>query len=598
MAKNPLSQPEPAEEEIEAVAEEPKSLDTMGVQMSSLIDEFNRSMSYTEQFSRDFVQLDNLVDGVPINRQDNAPFVGDTTMAGLVRSIPREALKQLPVLGVTVNGSKNSVASLVCTYLLKKTAFNENTFGKGLLSTLQMGAEQALTHGYAPFMVASGTMYEDFGTTMRLMHFSDVGLESGVSDSNESDYHFVVAHPTQSRVRRILRAEEDNPNTPWNIPALKKLLESDPQPRNYSKYQSDPKKNSGNDDLGKAYQFATRYETGKGAKIVTFCPQLSEAPLRVMDNRSKWGYPRVQYLVIDPAALTPFGVSRARLASPNQNFMNIYYGNIASMLLLNSNPPLLKRGVFAGPTPLRRGAVWETTDVNASIELKVLDNGSLEQFVNMSDHFASQIQNIMGGQSLTVNAGSKGSVFGKTAPGVQAGQELKSVESNQIANILENFLRQYALVALDTLLSEQIGVEELIVDDETAAQINASLEKLGLPRIVGPDNILQIDWQKFYQDIKNWEITVDVSISPDDMEAKQRADLQDLLVVLTQNAQTLGPGVMEPIRQITDKLLREADPQIPEIPATPIPGVSPALPNQPGVDAPVGPASLTSLIGS
>jgi hypothetical protein len=31
-----------------------------------------------------------------------------------------------------------------------------DTFGKGLLSTLQIGAEQALAHGYAPFFTATG----------------------------------------------------------------------------------------------------------------------------------------------------------------------------------------------------------------------------------------------------------------------------------------------------------------------------------------------------------------------------------------------------------------------------------------------------------
>lgn len=147
-----------------------------GIDMGALIDEYKISKSYVEQYTRDFPQLDNLVDGVPLLSNTDAPFVGDTTLAGLVRSIPRDSL-QLWVFSAITNGTKKSVTALFCNFLLKKYAFNEDTFGKGLLSTLQIGAEQALTHGYAPFMVSIGQIYNDFGTTLRLIHFSDTAPE-------------------------------------------------------------------------------------------------------------------------------------------------------------------------------------------------------------------------------------------------------------------------------------------------------------------------------------------------------------------------------------------------------------------------------------
>jgi hypothetical protein len=48
-------------------------------------------------------------------------------------------------------------------------------------------------------------MYNDFGTTMRLLHYTDTAPEPGITDSNESGYHYVVANLTPSRVRKILR---------------------------------------------------------------------------------------------------------------------------------------------------------------------------------------------------------------------------------------------------------------------------------------------------------------------------------------------------------------------------------------------------------
>ncbi len=545
------------------------TINKSGIDMHALIDEWRLSKSYVEQYTRDFVTLDTLVDGVPLNNDKDAPFVGDTTLLGLVRSIPRNSLQQLPVFSCIINGTKNSIPALLGTFLLKKTAFNEDTFGKGLLSTLQIGAEQALTHGYAPFMVATGAMYNDFGTTMRLLHFMDTAPEPGITDANESGYHYVVANLTVSRVKKILKAALANPDTTWNADALKLVLDASPRAKEYSIYESPAKRNQAGEAAGPAYQFITRYETGPDATIVTFCPEVSEAPLRVMDSKSKWGYPRVQYLVIDPAALTPFGISRVRLASPNQNLMNIYYGNIAAMLLLNSKPPILKRGRFIKPVQLKQGSVWETLDQNATASLVNMDSGALQQFVSMQQQFATQIQNIMGSTISTLNNGNAAG-FSKTGPGVKQQNEAMDISTNQITKILENFLRQYALVALDTLMSEQEGVEHIIVDDDTKNSINKVA-----PGTIGEDNKIEVNWADLYASVEEWSVEITVSLSKDELDDKKRADLQDMLVVLAQNAAELGPEAALKVREITDMLMEDTTPLIKPLSLDPVASVAP-----------------------
>lgn len=521
-----------------------------GIDMHALMNEWQLTSEYVRLYSRDFKFLDDLVDGVPLNHQNDAPFVGDTTLGGLVHSIPADSLQQLPVLTVTVNGTKNSIPAILCTYLLKHTAFNEQTFGKGLLSTLQVGAEQALAHGYAPFMVAVGSMFNNFGTTLKLLHYSDTAPEPGIQDHNETGYDYTVANLTPSRVRKILKAAQGNPDTTWNIPALQQLLATTPQPTNYSIYESSAKRNQPGEQSGPTYEFITRYETGPDASIITFSPSVEEAPLRVMDNKSKWGYPRVIYLVIDPAALTPFGVSRVRLASPNQNLMNIYYGNIAAMLLLNSKPPVFQKGRFATPVVLKQGAVWKAIDANASADLKNMDNGALEQFVPMGEFFSGQIQTVMGRPPMA-GPGSAG----KTGPGVQADAQQQSTSVNKVTKILENFLRQYGLVALDTLLAEQEGIDNIIVDDDTKNAINDLV-----PGTIGSNNKIEMNWQKFYSAIEEWSVDVDVSLSQNQIDDKKRADLQDMLVVLAQNAQELGPSAVQKVQEITNMLLQDQVP--------------------------------------
>lgn len=534
------------------------------INVESIIEEWTKSKEFTDKYTTDFVELDTLADGIPLTHGKDSAYVGDTTIAGLVRSIPRSSMQQLPIFGVVVNGTKNSVTAQVATYLLRDRVFNEDTFGKGLLSTLQIGAEQALTHGYAPFMTAVGSMYNDFGTTMRLLHYEDIAPEPGIQDANESGYFYVRANLPKSNIEKILRRAQANENTSWDVIALQTLLENPPSQVDYAKYLPDSRNKSSTAQNSNTYEIITRYETGKGGRFVTFSPQVTERPLRVISNNSKWGYPRVQFLVIDPDALTPFGISRVRLASPNQNLMNSYYQNISSMFIINSKPPILKRGRFTKPVQLRQGAVWETLDQNAKAELVTLDNGALNSFVNIAQQMSSQIQNIMGAPAGTANGGTNTFGFSKTAPGVKMQQNYLDLSSSQLTNIMENFLRQYALVALDTYISEQSGDVKIIVDDEAKNAINRIA-----PDSIGDDNTIGIIWEEFYDSIKKWKVEIELSMGKDELDEKQRGDLQDTLTVLAQNSENLGPEVQVKIKEITDMLLEKTVPQSKRMSITP-----------------------------
>lgn len=575
------------------------------VDMELIIQEWKKGSQFRDNYTRDFPDLDKLVDGAPLNREGGAPYVGDTTVPALTRSIPRDSIQQLPIFGAAVNGTKNSIPSIISSFLLRSVVFNENTFGKGILSTVQIGAEQALAHGYAPFMTATGSMFDEFGTSMRLMHWSDVAPETGIQSDSESGFWYVEADITKTRLRKIIRNAEGNENTSWYVDALKELSQMEPAGTDYQQYASNPRAVPG--AAGNAtgtYRFVTCYEVGKRGRFVTFCPQLPDKPLRTLTNRSKFGYPRVQLLVIDPAPLTPFGVSRVRLASPNANLMNAYYMNIVSMLILNSKPPILQRGRFTTPVQLKQGVRWETIDQNAIAELVELDNGSLQFFPQMAQQFAGQIQNIMGGKTGSVSGGTK-SAFGKTAPGERRAQAFEDSGTNQITNILENFLRQYALVALDTYICEQSGEQKLTLDDEAKNAINRLLndkntkaaadytaaasagqlvEEPQMAPLIGDDNKFTINWEDFYLGklvdpadpnservggIESWKIEIELSIGKDELEENARGDMQDMLTTLLQNDDGTDPEMKQKIKELIDRLLEKTIPESKRLGSTP-----------------------------
>lgn len=571
-----------------------------GIDMEMVLQEYNIAKTHTGRYTTDFPVLDTIADGIPVTHEDGSPYVGDTTLAGLVRLIPRACLQQLPTFAAVRNGTKNSINALLDSFILRHCVFNEDTFGKGLLSTMQIGGEEALKHGYALFMTATGNMFDEFGTHMKLLHYADVFPEPGIQDFNEASYFYVKANLTKSRVKRMLKAARNNPNTTWNVPALERLLEMNPTTENYSIYQSWARQNNIPQD-SPTYEFITRYDVGKDGQFITLCPQIPEEPMRVIDNKSKFGYPRVQGLVIDPAPLTPFGISRVRLASPNQNLMNAYMQNVARMFIINSDPPLLKRGRFTKPVQLKRRAVWETLDQNATVELKEMSNSSLQQFVNIAQQMSAQIQNVMGMPQGTANGSNSTMGFSKTAPGVKQQEKYSDTSTNQITNIMENMLRQYGLVALDTYVAEQTSDDDddpntdtLVVDDEAKNAINRVhqdhyLSNGGAPDqyvpYIGDDNTVQMNWNEYYADVKTWRVEVEISIGKDQLEEKKRQDLQDMLTTLLQNADPNDTEGQAKIKEIRDRLLEDAVPQSKRMNTLPDPQQVAADPTDPNAGA-------------
>ena len=557
----------------------------MADNIEDYIKEWDKGKEWIDGFTRDFPELDNLADAVALSSSKKAPMVGDVALASSVRQIPRASIQQLPAMSVEVNGTKLSIPAHVCEFLVRRMVFNQDTFGKGILSTMQIGAESALTHGFQAAMASIGNIMNDFGSTMRLIHYNDIVIEPGVFDISDSSYGQVRTRVTRNQLKRIRDAAKKNPNTTWNVEALDELIALDPSSENLSQYVSQPRDNQSLSLNNSTYDIITRYEYGPLGEITTFATNLKK-PLRKYNSKSKFGYPRLNFLVIDPAQLTPFGVSRVRLASPSANYANIYLQSTAKMLLLNADPPVFQKGMFTTPVTLKRGALWQTADPNAEVRLQELSNSTLTQFENVLKFVDNQIYAIMGVTPNNLPGGQQagGAYQNKVSSTME--KSSSDMATTQITNIVENFIRQYALTALDLFVSEQVGETPLIVDDKCKNAINqlaqGEFDKAhpadpvtGMPApdpmtgqapqftpTIGDDNIINIEWAKFYEGIKTWTVDIDLSMSGDELEEKKRADVQDMLTVMSQTADPNDPVARQRKIALEDELLKNVAPDV------------------------------------
>lgn len=524
------------------------------------LQEWHRGKEFVDSAIKDFKRLDTIANAQYDGSSGKNPNIGDTTIAGIVRQIMRTAVRQLPHVSVHINGSQSTVEAITCRSLVDDVILNSRTFGKGFVNTLHLGGRGAITRGFNVFQVSSTKLYGQFGVVPKLIHFNDFAIEPGVQDGSHSGYFYIRTKMTPGKLEGIYKREKKKPagTSTWDLKALKALIDIGPDSSgsaDYAEYLT-PMEQSKIEASAETYDIITRYSTDSEQDICTFSPGVNQK-LRVVPNRSKFGFPRTLFLVIDPAELSPFGDSRVRLASPNQNFLMALRQNVATTWLYNSRPTMVKTGLFTGPTNLKSGGVITSTDANANVKLLTLDTSTSQQYPTISQEITKQIQNMMGmnpGQSL----GAIGEA--KTGTGAQAQKMGFDDAIQQVTNIIEEFLCQYIVSGLDLYLSEQDGEGVIYVDDNVREDI-LRIEPDAFPDPKTP-NGLRVNWNQLYEDIKKIDVTVDTSISKEDWTNEKRRDLQDALTVMTQNSDPNDPEAQARKKVLEDKLLDETAPDL------------------------------------
>lgn len=545
---------------------------------TELINEWLLDSQWRYNFTIDYLTLANLVGGVAMNNVKNAPRVGDVRLGNDVKQLPRASIQQIPTFAVPVNGTRQSIKSAICEYIVRREILNQDTQGVGVLATTQLIAESALTYGWQSSMAELKTIGRTT-TNMTFIHYSDLAIERGVLDFANSNYFYVRTRISKSKLKAMISRLRKRGKTSWNVEALQEMYDSGPQAYSYTiRDSSIPQFNELVNSSNNMYNFITKYGTGAYYDVEVFSPN-SDEKLRTTQSRSKFGYNRVTALVLDPNPLSPFGVSRVRQASPSANFVNIYLQSVAKMLLLNADAPVEVRGQYLAPVRLKRGAKWETLDPNAQANIKELSNSTLEQFQEVLNYMEGQIDSTMGVSPATAS-GQSGAYVNQAQ--VQAQQAIQDSQTTQFTNALENYVRQYVLTALDLYISEQQGEGTLIIDDICKDLIN-NIQ----PGSIGPDNEYALNWDDFYEAIQTWTVDIDFSMGQKAQNKDDVANLQDELTVLRQTSNPNDPVANANANKIENVLLQKTAPEIANMPdpapttvqpAAPVPGAQPGAP--------------------
>lgn len=526
--------------------------------------DYQEARQYMVYATNDFHVIERAVKGKPagtsINDRDSqSPYIADMTLAALTRKFPRNTMQKMPSMHAVANKKEHSARSVILDYLLRNNVLNDNVFGKSVLSRLWLAAEYAVTYGfcaaYTPFREHAGA----YGAPLELIPFTDFAIEPYVLDSEDANEFYITNWWQKSDVsRRIDNAAPDGSDG-WIVANLQGLLPTGPLDSRSGDDLTktmDPEDQVLNSQNG--YKVITQFQRGDNIHPALMTMVCHGKVLRQRELKSLTGYPRVMMFTLDPDWQTPFGRSRVRLAIPSWALNSIYMRASAYQTEYNLNPARLILGMRGMDTvDLSAGNNIDAGDnPNANVKLLSIENNTTSDINNAiianSNAMASVFGNVVGNVGYTSGQGGM-----SNAPGfAKIQQDAQDIDSNYNRRLMEDFARSYAMNALDVIVSNFTGQQEILLDDQALQDIQ-TYNITDLPLGGADGNTYLIDWDSYRAGVQEINVVVDYGSSVDDSkQAKQQLANQTLETLKASGIQ----GVVPPAQQA--KLVNNAINQI------------------------------------
>ena len=513
----------------QAIAEQLAANTEIGAQ---IISDFEAARKYMNDATLGFWQIYCAVNGIPLTGKvdDKRPYVADMTVASLVRSFPRYTIQKMPAMTAQVNRLKNGSHTVIANFLLRNNIINDNTFGKSLMSKIWLAAEYAITYGfcpaYTPFMKKGNT----YGAPLQLVPYSDIAIEPNVFDANDARKYYVVNWWQKTQLKEKIATAKQNPDAGWLLDGLQFIYEN-ASPT--SRKGSDTTGTQDNDVVSAnftGYKIVSLFERGDADTPgkITMVEASTNTVIRQQPIASITGYPRIMFLVIDPDWQKPFGRSRAKLALPYHAINSTFLRSGAYMTEYNLNPTVIMKGMRGiQKVSLEPGGTIDAGDnPNAAVNPILLESQSLQEIQNTIKANSDQINSVFG------QFGSEQGGVSKAPGWAGVAQKAQDVNTNFNRRFLEDFIREYAMNALDVIISNFQGQETLYLDDEALQDLkqNNIVDDSGLPltESIHDENQFDIDWDVFRAGVHDINVIVDYGSSVDDdkqaqLQAKQSA---------------------------------------------------------------------------
>lgn len=477
----------------------------------------------------------------------------DGTMAGIVDSLPKRVIQQLPSGKVeTVQGS---VMSVVANFILYSDIIPNANLDADAIQKCWAVVSKSMTFGAIGTMNLFTKHDYSYGADFKYFYVKDGFFQSGKLTFQACDIFFVRAWYQESDIDAIIdrmqknrkaARERDEPyEEEWKLPALRRLKEWCTEKSEESKSAGEKEHNS----RSEAIEVIHGFQKGVGAKFFSWATGPEEFICERV-NKDPRGKIPVNYMYTTIDFENPLGRGVIEMSGGMQNvidsMLQSYQYNRALML---APPIIIKGNIDKTQVKLQPNAVIKSTDTESSIEPLSLDTTALANFSQDYGLFKSQILALNNNGDTSTSSETNNPGFSKTQAGVQAQQLKLGISDNYMRKQFEAWWSDNCETMLNIHFANKHGSEEIELDADTARKVR-EID----PTLVDDDNMYVINYDEYTEKLK---FTVDASTSDKESDEKQMENI-DTILERIQNSPQLQQIVSqypEKIAQLYNKIV-------------------------------------------
>ena len=463
-------------------------------------------------------------------KKSNGKYFSEGSTQYILRKVLADTIQRMPDGELSTPHDKQTWQHVMLNYIFENKVMWSEWEGIDMLSNFTNTFKMSFIYAFAP--VRTGFERDadgDIRISYNLEQWSDVFVDRDCRDVRRPSVVYHRSYLSKDQVKELLNDNDHVTDSTYCEDTIKYVLDHDMFGAKQweSEKLADQLKNA---TALQSLELVTEYRRG-ASEFVTFVPGLN-APLRKVKNYDpRKGIPW-NFFVLEPDPDFPLGVSQVEFLLSDQQFNDLFQTSAYKNLLLAMEPPIMVSGWETNPSSyvFEPRRIWNLG--NNPNQVKVdpvkIDNTVLNNWTTTREAVASSMLRNLNVMDGTI-AKDSGTSFSKTAPGVKAQQDAKTININQYQKRLENFISQWASQALAMYVNAMGGEQEITVDEETRRK----LFDIGCDHMLTDDNKVTVDFDELSADQLRYQVRVGSLVQL--KEDQERAALSEVAQPFIQN---------------------------------------------------------------
>lgn len=390
----------------------------------------------------------------------------------ILRKVLADTIQRVPDGELVTQYDNASKEHVILQYLFENKVMVSEIDGMDMMANLTKAFKMSFIYAFAPVRTGFEKDYDDDARVkFSLEQWSDVFINPDCTDICRPAVVYHRHYMSKDDVLALLNDEGNIVDHTYNEDCVRCIIDEDMFTA--KDYRSEPMgdKMKGSTSM-QSILLVTEYRRGAD-EFVTFFPALNAEFRRVPNYDPRKGIPW-NFLVLEPDADFPIGISQVEFLLADQQFNDLFQTSAYKNLLLAMEPPIMVSGWETNPSSYRfePRKIWNlgNNPNQVKVEPVKIDNSVLGNWVATREAVASAMVRNLNVADGTI-AKDAGAGYSKTAPGVEQQANEKTININQYQKRVEGFFQEWAVQALRMYVNSMHGEHRLTVDEDTRRRL-------------------------------------------------------------------------------------------------------------------------------